>query len=108
MDRTALDGDVTRQACPDRFGEGLRAVDDEKARHNRIEAAFEEIVVQRLNGCGVSRGPLDYTQWMIVDIPVGADMLASGLPLFSVAGIALVVIGLRMPLLFFEESTPRA
>lgn len=49
VDLTALNGNVAPEACPDRFGKGLRAVDDEEALHSRIEAAFDEIVDQRLN-----------------------------------------------------------
>jgi hypothetical protein len=78
MDLTALNGDVAPEACTDRFGKGLRAVDDEKALHSRIEAAFDEIVDQRLNGCGVFRGPLDDTRRMLVAIPVDADRRGEG------------------------------
>jgi glucose-6-phosphate dehydrogenase assembly protein OpcA len=52
----ALNGPVASESRSDCLGESLRAIDDEKAHHDGIEAALDEIIVQRLHGRGVFRG----------------------------------------------------
>lgn len=56
---TALNGRLASEGRPDRLGESLRAIDDERARRGGIEPAFDEIVDQGLHGRRVFRRALD-------------------------------------------------
>ena len=49
---------------PDRLRQGLSAIDDEQPRHVRVEPALDEIVDERLHGCGVLGRTFDKTERM--------------------------------------------
>jgi len=70
---TALDRRVPAKGAADRLGQRLGAVDDEQPHHRRVEAAFDQVVEQRLNRGGIFGGSLDQSQRVLLAHGVDAD-----------------------------------